>query len=171
VIHHTVPLAKRICFSLPCDHVDRNSSTYHQHCPFLDNRTQLHPTFLAKLQQHASHNPTPSTTTLRQGILNGPIPSAVSNTGATLHGRLPSAPSIPTATGIWSKVGFHLPNWTTAVASTVNMLLHNEWEPARRANIVLTLTNNSFMSTSKLLMPDTPSSTTTKRSIITRRSL
>ncbi len=113
-IHHVVSLTKRICFSLPHDHDDRNSSTYCRRCPFLDDRTKLHPTFLAKLQQHASHNPTPSTTTLHAGVLNGMIPSAVSNTGTTLHALLPSAPPIPT--GIWSKVVFHLPNRTTAVA-------------------------------------------------------
>jgi hypothetical protein len=74
------------------------------------------------------HNPTPLTTTLREGVLNGTIPSTISNTGTTLHALLPSAPSIPT--GIPSKVIFHLPDGTTAAASTVNKLLHNIWEPA-----------------------------------------
>ncbi len=149
VIHHAAPLTKRIRFSLPCNHVDRNSLTYCQSCPFLDNRTKLHPTFLAKLQQHASHNPTPSTITLRAGILNGTILSAVRDTSATLHALLPSAPSIPT--GIWSKVIFHLPNGTTAVASIINNLLHNVREPTQSANIVPTLINNSLMSTSKFV--------------------
>ncbi len=58
-------------------------------------------------------------------------------------------PSIPTS--IWSKVVFHLPNGTTAAASTVNKLLCNIREPAQSANIVLTLANNSLMSTSKFV--------------------
>jgi hypothetical protein len=127
-IHHAVPFTKHVRFSLPRDHVDHDSSTYCWRCPFLDNRTKLHPMFLAKLQQHASHNPTPLRTTLHAGVLNGTIPSAISDTGATSHALLPSAPSIPT--GIRSKVVFHLPNGTTAAASTVNKLLHNVREPA-----------------------------------------
>jgi hypothetical protein len=77
------------------------------------------------------------------------IPSAASDTGTTLHALLLSAPSIPT--GIWSKVAFHLPNGTKAVASTVNKLLHNVWEPTQSANIIPTLANNSFISTSKFV--------------------
>jgi hypothetical protein len=148
-IHHAASLTKRIRFSLPCDHVDCNSSTYCRRCPLLDNRTKLHPMFLVKLQQHASHNPTPATTTLREGVLNGTIPSAVSNTSMTLHALLPLTPSIPTI--IWSKVVFHLPNKTTAAASTVNKLLYNVQEPTKNVNIVPTLTSNSLMSTSKFV--------------------
>jgi hypothetical protein len=74
---------------------------------------------------------------------------AVNNTGATSHALRPPAPSIPI--GIPSKVVFHLPNGTTAVASTVNKLLHYVREPARSANIVPTLANNSFISTSKFV--------------------
>jgi hypothetical protein len=77
------------------------------------------------------------------------ISSAVSDTGATLHALLPLASSI--STGIWSKVIFHLPNGTTAASSTINKLLHNVREPARSANIVPTLANNSLMSTSKFV--------------------
>ncbi len=125
VIYHTVLLTKHIRFSLPCDHVDRDTSTYCQHCLLLDDRTQLHPTFLAKLQQHASRNPTPLTTSLHEGVLNGMIPSSASDTRTALHALLPLAPSIPT--GIRSKVIFHLPNRTTAAAFTVNKLLHSVW--------------------------------------------
>jgi hypothetical protein len=150
VIHHAAPLSKRIRFSLPCNHIDSDSTSYCWRHPLLDNKTQLHPTFLEKLQQHASCNPTPSTTTLREGVLNGTmIPSAVSDTGATSHALLPSAPSIPTA--IPSKVVFDLPNGTTAAASTVNKLLHNVREPTRSANFVPTLANNSLISTSKFV--------------------
>jgi hypothetical protein len=149
VIHHTPLLSKHVHFSLPCNHIDRNSTTYHRRCPLLDNRTQLHPTFLPNLQQHAIPDPTPLTTTLHEGVLNGMIPSAISNTGATLHALLLLAPSIPT--GILSKLVFHLPNGTTAAASTVNKLLHNIREPARSANIVPTLANNSLISTSKFV--------------------
>jgi hypothetical protein len=117
VIHHTAPHSKRVHFSLPCNRIDRASSTYCRHCLFLDNRTQLHPTLLAKLQQLTICNPTPLTTILHEGVLNGTIPSAVSNTGATLHALLPLAPSI--STSIPSKVVFHLPNGTMAAASTV----------------------------------------------------
>ncbi len=46
---------------------------------------------------------------------------------------------------------FHLPNRTTAAASTVNKLLHNVQEPAQKANIVPTLANNSLISTSKFV--------------------
>ncbi len=148
-IHHAAPLTKRVRFSFPCNHVDYDSSTYCQRCPLLDNRTQLHPTFLAKLQQHTSRDPTPSTSTLCEGVLNGMIPSAVIDTGVALHALLLLAPSIPTS--IWSKVVFHLPNRTTAAASTVNKLLQNVLEPARSANIVLILANNSLMSTSKFV--------------------
>ncbi len=101
-IHLAAPLTKRVCFSLPCNHIDRDSLTYCQRCLLLNDRTKLHPTFLTKLQQHASHDPNLSTTTLCVGVLNGMIPSAVSDTGATLHALLPSVPSIPI--GIWSKV-------------------------------------------------------------------
>ncbi len=148
-IHHAAPLSKHVHFSLPCDHIDRNSTNFCWCCPLLDNRTQLHPTSLANLQQHAICDPTPTTTTLREGVLNGTIPSAVSNTVATLHALLPSAPSIPT--GIPSKVVFHLPNGTMAAASTVNKLLHYIWKPARSANIIPTLANNSLISTSKFV--------------------
>ncbi len=146
-IHHAASLSKHVRFSLPCNHIDRGSTTYCQRRPLLNNRTQLHPTSLTNLQQHAICNPTPLTTTLREGVLNGTIPSAINNTGATLHALLPSAPSI--STGIPSKVVFHLPNGTMAAASTVNKLLHNVREPARSAKIVPTLTNNSLISTSK----------------------
>ncbi len=87
--------------------------------------------------------------TLCEGVLNGTIPSAVSNTGATSHALLLSALSIPT--GIPSKEVFHLPNRTTAAASTVNKLLHNIREPAQSANIVTTLTKSSLNSTSKFV--------------------
>jgi hypothetical protein len=148
-IHHAAPLSKRVRFSLPCDHIDCDSTTYCRRCPLLDNRTQLHPTFLANLQQHTIHNPTPSTTTLREGVLIGTTPSAISNTGATSHALLLLAPSIPI--GIQSKVVFHLPNGITAAASTVNKLLYNVREPAQSANIVPTLANNSLISTSKFV--------------------
>jgi hypothetical protein len=52
---------------------------------------------------------------------------------------------------VWSKVIFHLPNGTTAVASIANKLLHNVREPTQSVNIVPTLTNNSLMSTSKFV--------------------
>ena len=104
---------------------------------------------LANLQQHAICNPTPTTTTLREGVLNRMIPSAISNTGATLHALLPLAPSIPT--GIPSKVIFHLPDGTTAAASTVNKLLHDVREPAQSASIIPTLANNSLISTSNFV--------------------
>jgi hypothetical protein len=149
VIHHAAPLSRRVRFSLPHDHIDRDSTNFCQRCRLLDNRTQLHPTSLANLQQHAICNPSPTTTTLHEGVLNKMIPSAISNTGATLHALLPSAPSIPT--GIPSKVVFHLPDGTMAVASTVNKLLHYVWEPIRSANIVPTLANNSLISTSKFV--------------------
>ena len=148
-IHHMAPLPKRARFSLPCNHTDRESSSYCWHYPLLDNRTQLHPTFPAKLQQHAIHNPTPSPTTLCEGVLNGTILSAINDTGATLHALLLSVTSIPP--GIRSKVVFHLPNGTMAAASTVNKLLHNIREPARSASIVPTLANNSLTSTSKFV--------------------
>ncbi len=77
------------------------------------------------------------------------IPSAISNTGVTLHALLSLAPSIPT--GIPSKVVFYLPKRTTAVASTVNKLLHYIREPAQSANIVPTLANNSLISTNKFV--------------------
>jgi hypothetical protein len=77
------------------------------------------------------------------------IPSAVGNTGPTLHALLPLTPSIPT--GIPSKLVFHPPDGTTAAASTVNKLLHYVREPAQSANIVPTLANNSFISTSKFV--------------------
>ncbi len=130
-IHHTAPLSKHVRFSLPCNHIDCNSTNFCRRCPLLDNRTQLHPTSLANLQQHAICNPTPTTTS------------------ATLHALLQSAPPIPT--GIPSKVVFHLPNGTTAVASTVNKLLHYVREPAQSANIVPTLANNSLISTSEFV--------------------
>jgi hypothetical protein len=101
-ICHAAPLTKCVRFSLPCDHIDCNSLAYCRCCPLLDDKTQLHPMLLAKLQQHTIHNPTLLATTLREGVLNETISSAISNTGATLHALLPSTPSIPT--GICSKV-------------------------------------------------------------------
>jgi hypothetical protein len=118
-------------------------------------------------------NSTPFATPIPQqphymtGVLNGTIPSAVSNTSATSHALLPSAPSIPT--GIPSKVVFHLPNGTTAVASIVNKLLHNVREPARNANIIPTLTNNSLISTSKFVDAGYTVIYNDKRSTIMRR--
>jgi hypothetical protein len=147
--HHLAPLFKRVRFSLPRDHIDCDSTTFHQRCPLLNNRTQLDPTSLANLQQHAICNPTPTTTTLHEGVLNGMIPSAVSNTSATLHALLPLAPSIPTS--IPSTVVFHLPDGTTAVASTINKLLHYVLEPSQSASILPTLANNSLISTSKFV--------------------
>ncbi len=146
VIHHVAPLPKHVRFALPCNHTDRDSSSYCRRCPLLNNRTQLHPTVPAKLQQHTIRNPTPLTTKLREGVLNGTIPSAVSNTGAKSHALLPLAPSIPTI--IWFKVVFHLPDRTMAAASTVNKLLHGVREPTQSAKIVPTLINNSLISTS-----------------------
>jgi hypothetical protein len=148
-IHHAAPLSKCVRFSLPCTHIDRNSTNFCWRCPLLDDRTQLHSTSLANLQKHAIHDPTPTTTTLPEGVLNGTIPSAISNTSATSHALLPLAPSIPT--GIPPKVVFHLPNGTTAGASTVNKLLYYVQEPARTANIVPTFANNSLISTSKFV--------------------
>jgi hypothetical protein len=98
-IHHAAPPTKRVHFSLPHNHIDHDSSIYHQHCPFPDNRTLLQPKLLAKLQQHASHDPTPWTTKLRVGVLNERISSAISNTGMTLHPLLPLATSIPPVLG------------------------------------------------------------------------
>ena len=46
---------------------------------------------------------------------------------------------------------FHLPNGATAPATTINKLHHNVREPARSANIVPTLTENSLLSTSKFV--------------------
>jgi hypothetical protein len=166
-IHHTAPLSKCVCFSLPCSHIDSNSTSYHQRCPHLDNRTQLHPTFLANVQQHAICNPIPSTTTLREGVLNGMIPSAISNTGATLHALLLLTLLIPT--GIPSKVVFHLPDGTMAVTSTVNKLLHNVREPAQVQTLFPPSTTILSSAPATLFTPDTPSSMTTKRSTITRR--
>jgi hypothetical protein len=59
------------------------------------------------------------------------------------------APSIPTH--IWSTLIFHLPDGTTAAASTVNKLLNDIQEPTQSANIILTLANNSLISTSKFV--------------------
>ncbi len=148
-IRHAAPLPKRVCSSLPSNHTDRGSSSYFWRCQLLDDRPQVHPTFPTKLQQHAIRDPTPSTTTLCEGVLNGTIPSTVSNTGVTSHALLLSAPSIPT--GIWSKVVFHLPDGTTAAASTVNKLLHDVQELAQSATIVPTLANNSLISISKFV--------------------
>jgi hypothetical protein len=77
------------------------------------------------------------------------IPSAVSITCMISHALFLSAISIPT--DIPSKVVFHLPNRTTAAASTVNKLFHNVREPVRGANIVPTLANNSLISTRKFV--------------------
>jgi hypothetical protein len=149
MIHHVVPLSKRVCFSLLCSHIDCNSTSHHQHCPLLNTRTQLHPPSLTNFHQHTICNPPPLTTTLPDGVFNGTIPSAVSNTGATPQALLPSTPSIPT--GILSKLVFHLPGGNTAAASTVNKLLHHVREPAQSANIVPTLANNSLISTSNFV--------------------
>jgi hypothetical protein len=119
-IHHAAPLSKGVHFSLPCNHIDRDSTNFHWCRPLLNNKNQLHPTSLENLQQHAICNPTPPTTTLREGVLNGTIPSAVSDTGATSHALLPLAPSIPT--GIPSKVVFHLPNGITGPRQQLPLL-------------------------------------------------
>jgi hypothetical protein len=84
---------------------------------------------------------------MRMGVLNGTIPSAVSDTGATLSDFLKEDPSIPT--GRVSSTVFHLPNGAIALATTVNKFLHNVRSPARNVNIVLSLVENSLLSTSK----------------------
>jgi hypothetical protein len=166
-IHYVAPLSKRVRFSLPHNHIDRNSTNFCWRRPLLDNRTQLHPTSIANLQQHTIRNPTPTTTTLREGVLNETIPSAVSNTGATLHALLPSAPSIPT--GIPSKVVFHLPNGTTAAASTVNNSFTVYESPLEVQTSFPPSPTILSSAPASLLMLDTPSYTITKRSTITRR--
>ncbi len=109
-IHHAAPLTKLVRFSHPRNHVTATVQLIVSVAHFLTTELSYIPYSLQKLQQHASHNPTPLTTTLCAGVINGTILSAVSNTGAPLHALVPSVPSIPT--GIWSKVVFHLPNGT-----------------------------------------------------------
>jgi hypothetical protein len=127
----------------------------------------VHPMSLTNLQQHTICNPTPPTTTLREGVLNGTIPSAVSNTGATSHALLPSAPSIPT--DIPSKVVFHLPNGTMAAASTVTSSFTMYGSPPEVQTSFPPLPTILSSAPASSLTPDTPLSTTTKRSTIMRR--
>jgi len=85
---------------------------------------------------------------MHTGVLNGTIPSAVIDTGATSSAFLKDEePSIPT--GRISSAVFHFPNGTIAPATTLNKLLHNIRAPARDANIVPSLVENSLLSTSK----------------------
>jgi hypothetical protein len=166
-IHHPVPLLKRVRFSLPCNHIDRNSTTYCWRCLLLNNRTQIHPTFLANLQQNTICVPTPLTTTLREGVLNGTIPSAISNTNATLHALLSLAPSIPI--GIPSKVDSISPMgpWQQLQLSTNSFTMYGS--PPKVQTLFPPLPTILSSAPASLLTPDTPSSMTTKRSTITRR--
>jgi len=131
-IRHTTSHKRHVQFTLPHNHINRDSTTYWQRRPLLGDNTIMHPKYREKLLTHDK---------CRIGVLNGSIPSAISDTGATSHALLPSAPSIPT--GICSTVVFHLPNGTMAPVTTINKLHHNVREPARSANIVPTLSTNS----------------------------
>ncbi len=112
----TQPSHKSVRFTLPVDHVNRDSTHYQKRKqrPHADNiKTQF-------IQA--------SPPTLRTAVLNGSVPSGVSDTGAASHAFLPSAPLIPTST-ILTAV-FHLPDGATAAATKIHKLHHKLHEPA-----------------------------------------
>jgi len=88
---------------------------------------------------------------LRIGVLNGSIPSAVSDTGASASAIKPSDLSIPT--GIQSNTSFGGAFDNIAMATTINKLHHQLWEPARSVHIVPTV-KDSLFSTSKCVEAD-----------------
>jgi hypothetical protein len=122
-------------FDLPTGHINEDSTNYCQR------------------KHHNNDNNTRCVrTTLHdvcQGILNGTIPSAVSDTAATSNAFLPSAPTL--LTGTVSTAVFHLPNRVTAAATMIHKLHHNLREPAHSINIVLSLVDNSLLSTVKMV--------------------
>ena len=137
ILSATQPSHKCMHFTLPVDHVNRDSTHYQKWkwCP------------------HDNNNKTKfiraSPPTLRTAVLNGSIPLAVSNRGATSHAFLPSAPSIPTYT--ISTAVYHLPNGAMAAATKIHKLHHKLREPARTINIVPSLVGNSLLSTVKMV--------------------
>ena len=140
------PHTNHVRFTLPHGHIDRNSSAYRRQQRSLADTTWINPHYAAKLKLHLTNT---RTHTLQQGVLNGLVPLAVSDTGATSHALLTTAPSIPTGTR--SHVVFHLLNGATAPATSINKLHHDVREPARSANVVPALTENSLLSTSKFV--------------------
>ena len=137
ILSATQPSYKRVRFTLPSDHVNRDSTHYQKQkwrpCDDYDKTLFIQA----------------SPPTLRAAVLNGSIPLAVNNTGATSHVFLPSAPLITTNT-ILTAV-FHLPNGATAAATKIHKLHHKLREPARTVNIVPSLVGNSLLSTVKMV--------------------
>ena len=158
ILSATQPSHKRVCFTLPIDHANRDRTHYQK-------RTR---------RPHEDNNKTKfiqaSPSTLRTAVLNKSVPLAVSNTGATSHTLLPSAPLIPTNT-ILTAV-FHLPDGAMAAATKIHKLHHKLREPACTVNIVPSLMGISLLGTVKWSKQATPPSTTTARSMLTiqRRS-
>ena len=73
-------------------------------------------------------SPTHLHTRLRMGVLNGSIPLAISDTGGKASASKPKDPTVATRIQSNSSLGGAFGNW--AMATAVNKLHHNLWEPA-----------------------------------------
>ena len=124
----------RVLFSLPANHVDKNSTEWRRQQENL----------ASKLRRFLKDK-------LRSGVLDGSIPSAASDTGATASAFKPSDPTIPT--GIQSNTSFGGAFGDIAKATTVNKLQHKLREPARSVHIVPDV-KDSLLSTSKMVDAD-----------------
>lgn len=105
---------KRVRFSLPTSHVEKNSKEW---------RRKWDKSLTINLLQSGTLK-----NKLKMGVLNGSIPSAASDTGASASAFESSAPTIPI--GIQSNTMFGGAFGNITKATTINKLHHKLWEPA-----------------------------------------
>jgi hypothetical protein len=135
ISHHHPPSPRCVRFNLPTNHSNKDSTHWRRRPCQPRKDVTIHNIALQR--------------NIKEAVLSDAIPLAISNTGATSHALLPLAPLIPT--GEWSQAVFHLPIGTTAAAATINKLHLNVRKPARSANIVPALVENSLLSTNKFV--------------------
>ena len=119
-------LDKHVTFTLPHNHVDKNSAEWRQ-------------------QQTSSKK------SLQLGVLNGSIPSAIGKTGATSSAFTSLDPSIPA--GIKSNKTFGRAFGEQAEATRINKLHHNIQELAQSVHIIPQV-QHSLLSTGKMTDAD-----------------
>ena len=117
----------RVKFVLPSNHINKDSAMW---------------------QRKLSSKPPMS---LCMGVLSSSVPLTVSNTGTSASAFKLSDPTI--ATGIQSNTSFGGEFGDLAVATTVNKLYHQLWEPARSVHIVPQV-KDSLFSTGKCVDAD-----------------
>ena len=137
---------RRLTFSLPAAHVDRNSKAWRRSPR---SRTPRRHTVARplRLSPSAALSRPLTEQQLKSGVLDGTIPSAAWDTACTSHAGKLGDPFIPT-TKLSSKV-FALADGHPAPATHVAKLHHRLREPARTVDIVPALKGNSLLSGGK----------------------